>query len=119
MNIIVKRTLYMSHIHTLAHLLRYLVDCDEDELSLDPDFNKAIQLMESDQDYHICAGDDALVCTYQNLLNFKRKKTFLVSFLERWLAIDCIETAIWGKRIFHGLETRTHHFIILHSSLNN
>ena len=82
-----------------GQLLRYLVECDDNECHLDSKFDTVIELLKQVPCYD---GDDdlervLLAYVYGNLNNFQRKKCFLVSFLERWLEMDCMTTAIMGN----------------------
>ena len=82
-----------------GQLLTYLVECDDNELLLDSKFHSVIELLKKVPCYD---GDDdmetvVLSYVYENLQNFQRKKCFLVSFLERWLEMDCMTTAINGN----------------------
>ena len=84
-----------------GQLLRYLVQCDADECHLDSEFNTPViaELLKVIPGYD---GDDdvevtVLAFVYENLHNFESKKCFLVSFLERWLEMDSMTTAIMGN----------------------
>ena len=82
-----------------GQLLRYLVECDDNERLLDSKFHTVLKLLKKVPYYN--SDDDmetvVLRYVYEHLNNFQRKKCFLVSFLERWLEMDSITTAICGN----------------------
>ena len=82
-----------------GQLLRYLVECDDNERLLDSNFHTVIELLKQVPYYDRDDNMERVVLTYVygNLKNFQRKKCFLVSFLERWLEMDCMTTAINGN----------------------
>ena len=54
-----------------GQLLKYLVECDEDECRLDSEFKTVFELLKSNPEY-----------VYENLNNFECNQRFLVSFLK-------------------------------------
>ena len=82
-----------------GQLLRYLVQCDDNECHLDSKFDTVIELLKVVPGYDGYDNLETIVLAYVygNLNNFQRKKYFLLSFLERWLEMDSMTTAIMGN----------------------